>query len=202
MSKALIIVDVQRDFCEGGALAVEGGLAVADKIYQHVVDHADEYKEFVFTKDWHEAPPSTNGGHFALEGEPDFVDSWPVHCVLESPGSDFAPGAKRAFNRLYDSGRITRDNLFFKGTGRPDYSGFQGKNERGMLLDPWLAEKDIDEVDVVGIAGDYCVKATAFDALMFELKVNLLPDMIASVRGVEATVEVMKELSDAKELGI
>ena len=202
MSKALIIVDVQRDFCEGGALAVEGGLAVADKIYQHVVDHADEYKEFVFTKDWHEAAPSSNGGHFALDGEPDFVDSWPIHCVLESPGSDFAPGAKRAFLRLYDSGRITRDNLFFKGTGRPDYSGFQGENESSVFLDQWLADKDIDEVDIVGIAGDYCVRATAFDALMFELKVNLLPDMIASVRGVEATVQTMKDLSDAKELGI
>lgn len=197
MSKALIVVDVQRDFCEGGALAVEGGLAVADKIYQHVVDNAGEYDQFIFTKDWHEAPPSTNGGHFALPpSEPDFIDTWPVHCVKESPMSDFAPGAKRAFLRLYDAGRITRDNLFFKGTGRPDYSGFQGANENGVPLVEFLTERGVDEVDVVGIAGDYCVRHTALDALKNNFKVNVLADMVASVRGHEATLATVKEVAD------
>lgn len=193
MSKALIVVDVQNDFCEGGALAVEGGNKVAHDVAEYIRSHGSDYKEIVFTADWHEAPPSTNRGHFALDTEPDFVDSWPVHCVLETKGAEIHPALAEI---------AAKHPLFKKGTGRADYSGFQGKNEDGVLLDHWLAEKDIDEVDVVGIAGDYCVKATAMDALMFELEVNLLPDMIASVRGVDATVEVMKELSDAKELGI
>lgn len=196
MTKALIIVDVQRDFCEGGALAVEGGLGVAEKIYWHVFEHADKYDEFIFTKDWHEAPPSTNGGHFALPpDEPDFVDSWPVHCVKESPMSDFAPGAKRAFLRLYDAGRITRDNLFFKGTGSPDYSGFQGVNEKGVTLLDFLRDREVVELDVVGIAGDYCVRATAQDAQHHGFETYMLPEMVVSVGGDEATAETMQMLS-------
>ena len=193
MSKALIIVDVQRDFCEGGALAVDGGLAVADKIYWHVYDHADEYDEFIFTKDWHEAPPSTNGGHFG--NPPDFVDSWPVHCVKETPMSDFAPGAKRAFLRLYDAGRITRDNIFFKGTGRPDYSGFQGTNLKGETLDAFLNDRGVTEVDVVGIAGDYCVRHTALDAQHHGFETYVLEDLVVSVRGATGTAETMQMLS-------
>lgn len=186
MKKALVVVDVQRDFCEGGALAVPGGLAVADTIYKYVVEHADYYDDFIFTKDWHKPLPDTNGGHF---------DEWPVHCVMESPMSDFAPGAKKAFLRLYDSDRITRDNLFFKGTGRPDYSGFQGFNEKGIGLDSFLTQRGITELHVVGLAGDYCVRETALDSKRLGYRTLILPDMVASIGGSLATYRTIRDLT-------
>lgn len=188
--KALIIVDVQRDFCEGGALAVPGGHEVANRIYKYVVEHGNEYDEFVFTKDWHEPLPSDNGGHFGFP--PDFVNSWPVHCVMNSPMSDFEYGAKKAFLRLYDAGRITRENLFFKGTGRPDYSGFQGANEKGVSLDDFLRGRDVDAVDVVGLAGDYCVRETAIDSSVKGYYTVVLPDLTASIGGDEATLKTLQ----------
>lgn len=193
---ALIVVDVQRDFCEGGALAVSGGNLVADKIYEYVVDYADFYYEFVFTKDWHEPLPSDNGGHFG--NPPDFVDSWPVHCVMNSPMSDFAPGAKKAFLRLYDSGRITRDNLFFKGTGRPDYSGFQGVNEKGEGLDAFLKARGVTDTHLVGIAGDYCVKETALDSVRAGYDTLILPDLVASIGGNDATFDAIRAVVAAE----
>lgn len=184
MTKALIVVDVQNDFCEGGALAVEGGNEVAENIAEFINSSGDQYDLIVYTKDWHEAPPSTNGGHFG--DPPDFVDSWPVHCVAETPGAEFHPAIK---NFLFGP-------TFYKGYGKPDYSGFQGKSfDEG--LNEVLKSKGITEVDVVGLAGDYCVRETALDAVKNGYKVNLLTNMIASVRGDEATQETVQDVAMA-----
>lgn len=198
MSKALIVVDVQNDFCEGGALAVEGGKVVAEAISSYVRIKLNEdrnyYSAFVFTKDFHKPLPDTNGGHFAVPlAEPDFVDSWPVHCVAGTRGAEFNPWIERLVNELADNWFTV--NTFRKGQGRPDYSGFQGFDSDGVGLDEWLAKHNIDEVDVVGIAGDYCVRHTALDALKNNFKVNVLADMVASVRGHKATLATVKEVA-------
>lgn len=184
---ALIVVDVQKDFCEGGKLGVEGGNAVAAKIADHINEHRDDYAIVFFTKDWHKPWPETNGGHFSET--PDYVDSWPVHCEAESEGAELHDEINDLVeHRAYD--------IFLKGYGSPDYSGFQGRNtlterELQSALD-WAHIKD---VVIVGIAGDYCVRQTALDAVRLGFNVTVLPDMVASVGGDEATNKLMEELS-------
>jgi nicotinamidase/pyrazinamidase len=186
---ALIVVDVQRDFCEGGALAVPGGNDVAERIAWNILHTAATYKEILFTKDWHEAPPSDNGGHFAEN--PDFVDSWPVHCVTGESGAGFHPLIREARSQMRSPGRI-----FYKGQGKPDYSGFQGKTTDGQSLEDYLREHEIDEVHVVGIAGDYCVRQTALDAKRKGFLTYVMPSMIASVGGPEATAAMQLEVAE------
>ena len=184
-STALIVVDVQVDFCEGGALAVAGGNEVAERIAWTLEHARGAYAEIVFTKDWHNPLPDDNGGHFS--GTPDFVDSWPVHCVQNSLGSAFHPAIEWARD-------IYTMPIFYKGRGKPDYSGFQGINN-GQTLDEFLQERGIDEVHVVGIAGDYCVRQTALDAKAKGYKTYIFPSMVASVGGPEATEAVQEELA-------
>src|SRR5690348_15220393 len=150
MAKALIVVDVQKDFCEGGALAVEGGNAVAVGIHDYILNHHEEYAEIFFTRDWHKPWPETNGGHFSET--PDFVDSWPPHCQQGTDGAKMHPYLS-AFAQLSEP-----YSVFYKGDGKPDYSGFQGVSHMQMSLTEALDECGIDEVHIVGIAGDYCVK--------------------------------------------
>lgn len=197
MSKALIVVDVQNDFCEGGALAVEGGNEVAVKILDYI-ESEPGYDLIVFTKDWHQPWPATNGGHFSEN--PDFVDSWPPHCQQGTYGAEFHWAVEDAHG-----GQAKWNLVFRKGDGKPDYSGFQGFNDRNQPLDEFLkGDNDIygviDEVDIVGIAGDYCVLQTALDAVRNGYKVNLLTNMIASVRGHEATLAAVQEVADAHSL--
>ncbi|WP_116243935.1 isochorismatase family protein [Nocardiopsis sp. FIRDI 009] len=147
--KALIVVDVQNDFCEGGSLAVAGGAATAAAVTEYVRAHADGYDFVVATRDWHIDP----GTHFS--DEPDYVRSWPRHCVARTPGADFHPA--------FDTARV--DAVFSKGQYSDGYSGFEGaKSDDGTPLADWLRERGVDEVDVVGIATDHCVRATALDA--------------------------------------
>jgi nicotinamidase/pyrazinamidase len=172
MSKtALIVVDVQNDFCEGGALAVEGGIDVAREIGEYVQEYGDTYDLIVATHDWHQKPPNDNGGHFALEGDPDFVNSWPVHCVQGTSGAELHPALHLPL-RTVD---------IYKGVGRPDYSGFQGRTDAGESLFELLTRTEIFNVDVVGIATDFCVKATAIDARKYGRSVCVLTDMTAAV---------------------
>lgn len=192
--KALVVVDVQNDFCEGGALAVAGGNAVANGIYHHVKDHGSDYDVIVFTKDWHKDWPHTNGGHFSEE--PDFVDSWPVHCVSGSVGASFHPVIFDVFLKIEESNQPYC--VFYKGHGQPDYSGFQGNNRAGESLAAYLSSYHIDEVDVVGIAGDYCVRHTALDGVGYGFKVNVLAELVASVGGPEATTKTVKEVSECR----
>jgi nicotinamidase/pyrazinamidase len=187
MSTALVVVDVQRDFCEGGSLAVEGGNRVAKDVAALISDYswpaADDYSLVVATKDWHVDP----GGHFSET--PDFLDSWPVHCVADSEGAQFHPYLTRLADRV--------DRVFTKGEYAAAYSGFEGKSH-GEYLEQFLAAAGVAEVHIVGIALDYCVKATALDAARLGFKTRVLLDLTAAVHSDEASVrQVVHELRAA-----
>lgn len=186
VTKALVIVDVQNDFVEGGSLAVTGGREVATRISAHLAAHADEYAAVVASRDWHD-PHGTNGGHFHEPGtDPDFVATWPVHCVSTEHGSDYAPELV--------TDRVTHHVR--KGMGEPAYSAFQGVTDEGARLATVLADLGVGEVDVVGIATDYCVRATVLDARAEGLAVTLLPGMHAGV-APESSATALAEMSDA-----
>lgn len=185
-TRALLIVDVQNDFVEGGSLGVEGGNAVAERISAHLAERADEYALVVASRDWHESH-STNGGHFAEPGEePDFRSTWPVHCVQEDGGSDYAPGL--------DTSRITHHVL--KGQGVPAYSAFQGALEDGTPLVDLLRRRGVTDLDVVGIATDYCVRASVLDARSNRFGVRVLDGMHAGV-SAETSAAALAEMEAA-----
>ncbi|GAA2357312.1 isochorismatase family protein [Saccharopolyspora halophila] len=161
-AKALIIVDVQNDFCEGGALAVGGGAGVAAAISEHVA--STSYDHVVATRDYHVDP----GGHFS--DEPDFVRSWPRHCVAGTAGAAFHP----------DLDVVPVEAVFSKGQYSDGYSGFDGSTGEESLHD-WLTERGVTEVDVVGIATDHCVRATALDAAERGLRTDVRLDLTAGV---------------------
>jgi nicotinamidase/pyrazinamidase len=146
--RALIIVDVQNDFCEGGSLAVTGGSAVAAAISAYLAAEEDGYGHVIATRDYHVDP----GDHFS--DHPDFAGTWPPHCVAGTPGAEFHPDL--------DVGRV--ETVFSKGAYAAAYSGFEGADEAGTPLAVWLRERGVDALDVAGIATDYCVRATALDA--------------------------------------
>ena len=166
MSRALVVVDVQNDFCEGGSLAVTGGTDVAARIGELLAERDDAgYAAVVATQDHHIDP----GAHFSAE--PDFVDSWPPHCVVGTEGVELHPALQpRPF-----------DAVFRKGEHAAAYSGFEGRDDDGTGLAGWLRERGLDEVDVCGIATDYCVRATALDAVAEGLRVRVLLDLTAAV---------------------
>ncbi|MET8054072.1 nicotinamidase [Streptosporangium sp. NPDC005286] len=178
MPTALIIVDVQNDFCEGGSLPVGGGAEVAAAISRYTASHG--YDHVVATRDHHVDP----GSHFAAE--PDYVNSWPVHCVVGTAGSDFHPA--------FDTGRV--EEVFSKGAHAAAYSGFEGVAPDGTSLADWLGERGVDTVDVVGIATDHCVRATALDALAHGLSVRVLLDLTAGV-AAPTTEAALAELGSA-----
>ena len=146
--RALLIVDVQNDFCEGGSLEVVGGQSVARAISEYLATPRD-YAHIVATKDFHIDP----GEHFS--DHPDFAASWPPHCVVGTAGADFHPE--------FDPSAV--EAVFTKGRYSAAYSGFEGTDEAGTPLADWLRQRGVDEVDIVGIATDYCVVATATDAV-------------------------------------
>jgi nicotinamidase/pyrazinamidase len=177
--RALIIVDVQNDFCEGGSLAVTGGAEVARKVTDLLVHH--DYDHVVATKDWHIDP----GDHFSEH--PDYRDSWPPHCVVGTPGVDFHPALDPA----------AVEAVFHKGHYSAAYSGFEGAiEEDGTTLADWLRARDVDAVDVVGIATDYCVKATAADAVAAGFTTRVLLDLTAGVAPT-TTAEAVDALRDS-----
>ncbi len=174
MKRALIVTDVQNDFCEGGSLAVPGGAEVAFKIGE-LLHHwseqdpkAPDYAMAVATRDHHIDP----GSHFAAPGtEPDFVDNWPVHCVVGTDGEAFHPNL--------DPQPFTA--VFLKGEHAAAYSGFEGRTTDGTGLADWLRQRDVTDVDICGIATDYCVRATVLDAVSNGFSVRLLADLCAGV---------------------
>ncbi|MEU8384681.1 nicotinamidase [Streptosporangium sp. NPDC048865] len=178
MPTALIIVDVQNDFCEGGSLPVGGGAEVAAAISRHAASHG--YDHVVATRDYHVDP----GSHFAAE--PDYVTTWPAHCVAGTPGSDFHPA--------FDTARV--EEVFSKGAHSGAYSGFEGVASDGTSLADWLGERRVDAVDVVGIATDHCVRATALDAVAHGLSVQVLLDLTAGV-SAPTTEAALTELGSA-----
>jgi len=184
--KALLIVDVQNDFVEGGSLAVAGGRDVASRISAHVADHRDEYVAVVASRDWHD-PHSTNGGHFAEPGEdPNFVTTWPVHCVSTEGGSDYAPEL--------DTAAITHHVR--KGMGEPAYSAFEGVTDGGGRLADLLSGLGVTDLDVAGIATDYCVRASVLDARASGLQVRVLPGLHAGV-APESSAAALVEMAEA-----
>ena len=168
MSRALFIVDVQNDFTERGALGVVGGDAVAERISRYLDTHADDYAVVVASRDWHHGDDD-NGGHFS--SEPDFVDTWPVHCVGGTYGADY--------DEVFDTRRVTHH--LKKGQGKPAYSLFEGVTDDGRTAADLLDEHGIRDIDIVGIATDYCVRASALDALGAGRAVRVLTDLVAGV---------------------
>lgn len=203
MTRALIVVDAQRDFCEGGALPVEGGNAVCIRIANAIRNlgsgNYSLYKYIVGTKDFH-LPADSNGGHFAKPGtDPDYSTTWPAHCVQGTEGSMFHPEIAEVAWGAFDA-------VFYKGEGRPDYSGFQGwapslYGEEVSLLD-WLNDRKITEVDVVGLATDFCVKATALDAIQAGFKVRIPQALTAAVGGNEQRDLTIRTINAAQGLDV
>ncbi|WP_315913116.1 isochorismatase family protein [Arthrobacter sp. lap29] len=200
MAKALIIVDVQNDFCEGGSLAVAGGANLASEISEFL-ENAQDLDFVVATQDWHIDP----GAHFSET--PDFLNSWPMHCVAGSKGA--------ALHRNLDTEDI--DAYFRKGKFDAAYSGFDGllapedevavgereahesvaeDGEAPISLDDWLRENDVEDVVIVGIATDHCVRATALDAINAGYNTTVLRDYVAGV-DEDASEEALEELKDA-----
>jgi nicotinamidase/pyrazinamidase len=169
MARALLIVDVQNDFTEGGALAVTGGARVAEGITAYLGEHAASYDVVLASRDWHDGD-SDNGGHFA-DGLPDYVDTWPRHCVAGTAGADYHPAL--------DTSAV--DVHVRKGQGVPAYSLFEGTTDDGTTAGVALADRGVTEVDVVGLATDHCVRASALDAIEHGLHVRILTDLIAGV---------------------
>ncbi|MBJ7905192.1 isochorismatase family protein [Streptomyces sp. NPDC004549] len=185
MRRALIVVDVQNDFCEGGSLAVAGGADVAAAVTELIGQAAGSgYRHVVATRDHHIAP----GGHFA--DNPDYVHSWPAHCVAGTEGVGFHPN----FAPAVASGAV--DAVFDKGAYSAAYSGFEGADENGTDLASWLRERGVEEVDVVGIATDHCVRATALDAAREGFRTHVLLDLTAGV-SQETTDRALESLREA-----
>jgi nicotinamidase/pyrazinamidase len=177
--RALIVVDVQNDFCQGGSLAVAGGTAVARAVSERLAgEHG--YAHVVATKDYHVDP----GSHFS--DHPDYSTSWPPHCVAGTSGADFHPDLA--------TGAI--EAVFRKGEHAAAYSGFEGADDAGTPLAAWLRDHGVDAVDVVGLATDYCVHATAADAVRVGFATRVLLDLTAGV-ALESTAKAIADLRAA-----
>ena len=178
--RALIVVDVQNDFCEGGSLAVTGGSAVVAAVSAYLAAEAASYAHVVASRDYHIDP----GDHFS--DHPDFARSWPPHCVVGTAGAEFHPDL--------DTSRI--EAVFSKGAHAAAYSGFEGTDHAGTPLAGWLRERGVDALDVIGIATDYCVRATALDAAQEGFATRVLLPLVVGVDPV-TTGEALAAMRDA-----
>lgn len=186
MAKALFIIDVQNDFCEGGALACQGGALVAKKITEYLKTNSGNYDFVIASRDWH-TPNDPNGGHFPPAGqEPDLVNTWPLHCIAGEPGAEYHPNL--------DSSLI--DIHIKKGQGQHGYSIFEGTTEDSERIQDLLPRLGIEQVDVVGIATDYCVRASSLDAKKAGLDVRVITSLTAGV-SASSTEAAIDELVDA-----
>jgi nicotinamidase/pyrazinamidase len=196
MSRALIIVDVQNDFCEGGSLAVAGGADVAAAISEYVDAHHLEFDHIVATQDWHIDP----GAHFAEN--PDFKDSWPPHCVAGTRGAELHPDLDTEYIQAYfQKGQFAAAYSGFEGLLAPEDAVPTGDRQPGSLpagaaaddpetyaaaddaigLDDWLQSHDVEDVVVVGIATDFCVMATSLDAVQAGYSVTVIRSLTAGI---------------------
>lgn len=180
LRRALLIVDVQPTFCEGGALAVAGGNAVAERIADFVTEYQDEYDLIVTTQDWHIDP----GSHFSEN--PDFIDTWPPHGVADTPEAELHEAVAS----------LPIDDSVKKGQHAAAYSGFEGVNREGTPLERILRDAEISDIDVVGIAESHCVKETALDAIDLGWPTRVLRDLTVPV-SEELGVAAREELRQA-----
>jgi nicotinamidase/pyrazinamidase len=183
MSTALFIIDVQNDFTEGGALGVDGGAAVAAGVSRLLAQHPGRYDHVFASRDWHDAD-NDNGGH--ISAHPDFVDTWPPHCIAGTPGAEYHPGL--------DTSAI--DVHVKKGQGVPAYSIFEGTTDGGATVAEMLDRLGVTDVDVAGIATDYCVRASALDAAAGGRTVRVLADLVAGV-AADSSAAALVELEAA-----
>ncbi|UKA61490.1 isochorismatase family protein [Arthrobacter sp. FW306-04-A] len=206
MSRALIIVDVQNDFCEGGSLAVEGGAATAAAISEYLDANHQHFDHIVATQDWHVDP----GSHFS--DTPDLVDSWPPHCRAGSKGAELHPDLDAEYiQACFRKGQYTAAYSGFEGVLAPEDEVPTGElapgavpsaelDEDALGLDDWLQSHGVEEVVVVGIATDYCVKATALDAVQAGYSVTVIGELTAGI--AEDLGETYAELEEnGVELG-
>ncbi|HEY2225054.1 isochorismatase family protein [Actinomycetospora sp.] len=180
MARALIVVDVQIDFCEGGSMGVAGGAATAAAISAHLGAEHGRYAHVIASRDYHQDP----GAHFAES--PDFVDTWPVHCRVGDAGAAFHPE--------FDVARV--EEVFSKGRFTAAYSAFEASSGAGETLADWLRERDVDLVEVCGIATDHCVRATALDAAREGFSTTVLLDLAVGV-APETTERALGEMRAA-----
>jgi nicotinamidase/pyrazinamidase len=178
-ARALVLVDVQNDFCEGGSLAVAGGAAVAAELSARLAADTGGWTHVVATRDHHVDP----GAHFS--SAPDYVDTWPAHCVVGTDGVHLHPAL--------DTSRI--EAVFDKGTHAAAYSGFEGLSA-GTGLAQWLRDRGVTAVDIAGIATDHCVRATALDAAREGFETTVLLDVTAGV-APETTSHALEEMESA-----
>lgn len=178
--KAIVVVDPQPDFFEGGALPVTGATRTAERIAQYLVAHDDDYDLKVVTQDWHLDP----GDHWS--GDPNFVTTWPVHCEAGTSGAQIHPAFA---DQLWDI-------VIRKGLHEGAYSGFEGVSEDGSTLANVLTKGVVEQVTIVGFATDHCVKATALDARALGFEVTVLVDLCAGV-APETTQTAIVEMTDA-----
>jgi nicotinamidase/pyrazinamidase len=183
--RALFIIDVQNDFTEGGALGVDGGAALAAGVTRYLREHPSRYGAVFASRDWHDAT-GDNGGHFAEHAVSDFVHTWPRHCVAGTHGAEY--------HASLDTSLITVPVR--KGQGRPAYSIFEGVTDDGETVPQKLDELGVSDIDVVGIATDYCVRASALDALGTHRAVRVLTDLVAGV-APESSAAALTELKNA-----
>ena len=185
MVRALFVIDVQNDFTEGGALGVDGGAAVAAGITEYLRAEPERYGVVIASRDWHSGE-NDNGGHFATTAPPDFVVSWPRHCVAGTSGAEYHPALDASLVDVHVR----------KGQGVPAYSIFEGTTDDGVAFAEALDALEVTEVDVVGIATDYCVRASALDALAAGRSVRVLTDLVAGV-APESSAAALAEVEAA-----
>ena len=169
MRNALLVIDIQNDFVEGGSLPVQGGRDVAAMVSRHIRHFKSEYQFVCATRDYHEDP----GDHFS--DHPDFHNSWPPHCVVGTPGAAFCPPIQNLVREKLISTVLT------KGQHAAAYSGFEALDPRGHPMYDVLKEARVDHMDICGIATDYCVRATALDARKHDFQVRILVNLCAAV---------------------
>lgn len=191
MVRALCIVDVQNDFTEGGSLGVEGGAAVALAISRHLAAHHDDYALIVASRDWHHAHDD-NGGHFATDAAPDFASTWPVHCVAGTEGAEYDPGLD-----LTHVGHHLK-----KGQGIPAYSLFEGVTDDGVGIAELLRDHGVLDVDLVGIATDYCVRASGLDAIAHGVRVRVFTNLVTGVAPASSEAALAELAHAGAELAV
>jgi nicotinamidase/pyrazinamidase len=184
MRNALLAIDLQADFVQGGSLPVPNGMPVCAMIARHIRHFKMEYQFVVASRDYHEDPAD----HFSET--PDFVNTWPAHCVIGTPGCAFVPPiANLVREKLIQT-------IVNKGRHAAAYSAFEGLDARGHDLLNVLKEERIDHIDICGLATDYCVRATALDARRNAFQVRVLVNLCGAVN--EATgLQALEEMKAA-----